>query len=380
MKVALIHDWLTGMRGGEKCLEIFCELYPEADIFTLLHLKGSISPVIERHAIHTSFVQNLPFVARRYRHYLPFFPTAIEQFDLREYDLILSSSHCVAKGGLAHPGSVHVCYCHTPMRYVWSMYHEYFGPDRVKGLQRKIIEFSANYLRQWDVASSNRVDYFIANSNHVRKRIEKYYRREADVIYPPVDVADVSPASSSEDFYLIVSALVPYKKVELAVQVFTQLNKKLVIIGKGGEEARLRKIAGPTIEFLGWKDGTALADYYANCRALIFPGEEDFGIVPVEAQAYGKPVIAFAKGGALETVKGISPDESGKYDSLLNKTDEFTGIFFNEQTVKSLAAAVDFVEKINFDPNKIHEQALQFDREVFQEKIKQRVEKALIEG
>lgn len=360
MKVALIHDWLTGMRGGEKCLEIFCELFPMADLYTLLHLKGTVSPVIENRRIETSFIQRLPFVARRYRHYLPLFPTATEQFDLRDYDLILSSSHCVAKGVVTHPGTRHICYCHTPMRYVWSMYQDYFGAGRVGRLQKVVISLSSNYLRMWDVISANRVDDFIANSAHVKKRIERYYRRDAAVIHPPVETQNTFLSTQSDDYYLIVSALVPYKRIDLAIHAFNHLQKRLVIVGQGSEEKRLKKMARSNIEFVGWAAGEQLAAYYANCRALIFPGEEDFGIVPLEAQAYGKPVIALGRGGALETVRGIQAPGTAK---------NHTGVFFERPDAMALKQTVEYFETLSFSPEFIRAHALNFDREIFRQKI-----------
>jgi glycosyltransferase involved in cell wall biosynthesis len=372
MKIALIHDWLTGMRGGEKCLEIFCKLFPDATLMTLIHLKGTMSPTIEKMDIRTSFIQKLPFIKQKYRHYLPLFPTAIEEFDLKGYDLILSSSHCVAKGVLTHPGTMHFCYCHTPMRYVWSMYHDYFGQGRAKGLQKMIIAFSSNYLRMWDVISANRVDHFIANSHHVQKRIEKYYHRDAAVIHPPVDTANTWLSEKNDDYYLVVTALVPYKRIDIAVKAFNQLNKKLVIVGQGSEEKYLKKIAGKNIEFVGWAVGTELQNYYANCKALIFPGEEDFGIVPVEAQAFGKPVIALGIGGALETVRGIWPTRDGSY---INQNDgQTTGIFFPQATPESLIKAVELLEQINFSGEFIRRHALQFDKEQFRQRIKSFIE------
>lgn len=369
MKIALIHDWLTGMRGGEKCLEVFCEQFPDATLMTLLHVPGSVSATIEKMNIQTSWIQKMPGVAKYYRHYLPLFPTAIEEFDLREYDLVLSSSHCVAKGVLVHPETQHVCYCHTPMRYVWSMYQDYFGPARVRGLSRFVIALSSNYLRMWDVLSAQRVHYFIANSQHVRRRIQHYYQREAEVIYPPVDLTHTQLATPHDDYYLIVSALVPYKRIELAIAAFNQLNRRLVIVGTGGEAQRLKKMTqSKQIEFVGWASGAELQKYYAGCRALIFPGEEDFGIVPVEAQAYGKPVIAFARGGARETVAGIMPAATGQYPRPSASTNA-TGVFFQASTASALVAAILQSEKIEFDAATIRAQAQKFDRAVFRAKI-----------
>ena len=359
LKVALVHDWLTGMRGGEKVLEVLCELFPESDLYTLLHNPGSVSEKIEAHRIFTSFVNRLPFKATRYRHYLPLFPTAIELFNFKSYDLVVSTSHCVAKGIIPPPGTLHISYLHTPMRYVWDMYDEYFAPDKLGWFSRKLIPLFANYLRLWDVSSSNRVDWFLANSRHVANRIRKYYRREATVIHPPVDTDRFAPGESSGDYYLIVSALVPYKKVDLAVRAFRKMKKRLIVVGQGPESDRLKALAGPETEFVDWQPPERLREYYAGCRALIFPGEEDFGIVPVEAMASGKPVIAYARGGALETIIG--------YDSKQGK--KATGVFFPEQTEDSLIRAVEMGEQVNWDARFIAQHAQQFSREIFRQKI-----------
>jgi len=354
MKVALVHDWLTGMRGGEKVLEVFCEMFPEAPLFTLLHIPGSVSPVIERHRIETTFVQRLPRVATKYRNYLPVFPTAIETFNLGGYDLILSSSHCVAKGVLPHAGTTHISYVHTPMRYVYEMYDQYFGPGRIGRLKRCIIPFFANYLRMWDVATADRVDHYIANSENVRRRIQRHYRREAKVIWAPVDTQRLRLSEKADDYYLVVSALVPYKRVDLAIAAAAKLGRRLVVVGTGPERAALERGAGPGVQFLGWQSDEQVRDWYAGCRALLFPGEEDFGIVPLEAQACGKPVVAFGRGGALETV-----------------VDGETGVFFNEQTVEALAAAMTRLERERerFVPARIRAHALKFDRAEFRRQM-----------
>lgn len=368
MNVAIIHDWLTGMRGGEKCLEVFCELFPDAHLYTLLHIKGKLSPTIEAMDIRTSFVQRLPMVEKRYRNYLPLFPTAIEMFDLKGYDLVLSSSHCVAKGVIPPPDSLHVSYVYSPMRYVWDMYPHYFGPGKVGRVSGKLIPLFANYLRMWDAASSRRVDDFIAISGYVGKRIEKYYRRSSDVIYPPVDGSSFSVSGRTEDYYLIVSAFAPYKRVDLAVEAFNRLGLKLRIIGTGQDEKRLKELAGPNIEFLGWQSDEAVREHYSSCRALIFPGEEDFGIVPLEAMASGRPVVAYGAGGALETVAplgGPSPHP--------------TGVFFHEQTPEALAAAVKKLEDNmdRFDPDNTRAHAMGFDRAVFKKTVKDYITRRL---
>ncbi len=358
-KVALVQDWLTGMRGGEKVLEALCEMFPDAPIFTLLHNPGSVSATIEQHPIYKSFIDRLPLKRKHYRSYLPLFPTAVEMFDFSEFDIIISTSHCVAKGIKTPPHSLHISYLHTPMRYVWDMYDEYFGPGKTGYLARKIIPFFANYLRMWDVTSSNRVDYFVANSHYVARRIRKYYRREAAVIHPPVDTDFFSAGAKEAPFYLIVSALVPYKKIDLAIRVFNRRKTPLVIIGIGPEQKKLRQLAGSHISFLDWADETALRSHYASCRALIFPGVEDFGIVPLEAQSCGKPVVAFGKGGALETIIGYDGANEGKC----------TGIFFPEQTESALNDALNLCEKLSWNAEFIKNHAQKFSKQNFIKKM-----------
>lgn len=365
MKVALIHDWLTGMRGGEKCLEILCKLYPEADIYTLIYVKGQLSRVIEGMNIKTSFIQNLPRVSKYYRYYLPFFPSAIEQFNLKGYDLIVSTSHCVAKGVLSTPDSLHISYCFTPMRYVWDMSFEYFKESRTR-FKRAFIPIFLNYLRIWDVTSSQRVDYFIAISRHVQKRIKKFYGRESTVVYPPVDCDFFSPSSSSDqggDYFLMVTAFAPYKRVDIAVEAFNQLGRPLLIVGEGQETKRLKKFAKSNITFLGWQNNEKVRDYYRGCRAFIFPGEEDFGIAPVEAQACGKPVIAYGRGGVLESVVPYPQEKP-------------TGVFFDQPTAESLVHAVNLFErnKEQFNPLEIRKNALRFHQNNFKEQIQSFIE------
>ena len=377
-KIAIIHDWLTGMRGGEKVLEIFCELFPEADIFTLIHIPGSVSKIIEDRKIQTSFLQKIPLARKRYRSFLPLFPLAIEGFDLRGYDVVVSSSHCVAKGVLTSPATIHICYCHTPMRYVWEHYNTYFG-DGKKGLvSRFLMPPIAHYLRMWDVTSSNRVDHFVANSYNVANRIKKYYKRSAEVIHPPVDCSLYTPTNTHRegDYYLIVSAFAPYKRIDIAVNAFEKLGLPLVIIGGGQEEEIIRKMAKKHVKCIGWQSSETLREYYRGCRALIFPGEEDFGIVPLEAQACGKPVIAFAKGGVLETVRGIYPYSESTPGIKQKQPETPTGVFFTEQTTESLIEAVRFFEhnKNIFDPLSIRKHAEGFDKLIFKEKFKKYID------
>jgi glycosyltransferase involved in cell wall biosynthesis len=361
-RVALIHDWLTGMRGGERCLEILCELFPQATLHTLLHNQGSVSETISRMKIRTSFVQRLPFASSQYQKYLPLFPTAIEQFDLREYDLVISSSHCVAKGVITTPETCHICYCHTPMRYAWEMYYTYFSKNSISPLLRWSIPFFMNYLRTWDERSSDRVDHFVANSRNVGRRIHKHYRRQAEVIYPPVDTDYFGLTNQQGEYYLVASALVPYKRIDLAVAAFNRLNRPLLIIGEGPEKGKLMRMARANVKFIDWQPRHRLREYYQGCRALIFPGEEDFGIVPVEAQACGKPVIAFGRGGATESVKGVYPNQGASPSA--------TGVFFYPQTVEALMEAVNYSDSVHFEPEVIRRQVLRFDQKVFRQRIK----------
>ncbi len=371
MKVALVHDWLTGMRGGERCLEVFCELFPDADLYTLLHVKGSVSAAIEKHSIKTSFIQNLPYSHLYYRYYLPLFPKAIETFDLSEYELVLSSSHCVAKGVKTSPQTLHISYIHTAMRYIWDQYHHYFGNGRSDPLAKLTMPFLLPYLRRWDVKTGQLPTYLIASSNHVAQRIQNYYNREPVVIHPPVDVSFFKPSNKDEGYYLVVSALSPYKRVDLAIKAFNQLKWPLKIIGSGPEERRLKQIAGPTVELLGWMTDTDLREAYVACRAIVFPGEEDFGIVPLEAMACGKPVIAYGSGGVIESVIPVQNINANTP----------TGVFFYQQTPEAIIEALKYFESrfALFDSCQIREHVEPFDRQYFKQKIYQYIELKLRE-
>jgi len=344
VKVALVHDWLNGMRGGEYVLEALCDLYPDADIFTLFCDPEKISDKIKGHKIHTSFIQNLPFRKTFYRHYLPFFPAAIERFDFNEYDIVISSSHSVAKGARCGNNTLHICYCHSPMRYVWDRFDDYFPKSGTNFLRYELIKRIASRLRRWDLETAGRVDLFIANSRFVQWRINKYYGRPAAVIHPPVDTEYYTPGSSNKsEFFLTSGALVSYKKTDVIIEAFRNMDEKLVVTGDGPEMKKLVYAAPDNVDFTGWLDREKLRDYYRNCKALIFAGVEDFGIIPVEVQACGKPVIAFGQGGLLDSVMGPSTED------YMNHRDFKSGLFFNEQSPQSIREAVDIFKKMEFD-------------------------------
>jgi len=372
LRVALVHDWLTGMRGGERVLEAFFEVFPEADLFTLIYQPGTVTPLIENHRIKTSFIQRLPFVKKHYRLYLPLFPMAIERLDLTGYDLVISLSHCVAKGVITPPGSMHICYIFTPMRYIWDRFNDYFGPGRAPALKRAAFSAIAHYLRVWDTSSAERVDRFIAISRYIAGRVGKYYGRDAGVIYPPVDLERFSLSKSGpEDFYLIVSAFAPYKRLDIAVRAFNSMGKRLVVAGSGQDGKKLRAMAGPNIEFLGSASDEKIASLYSRCRALIFPGEEDFGITPLEAMASGRPVIAYGAGGALETVVPLFRDKDASTENH-----DPTGLFFFEQTKEALIDAITLFEKNikRFSPGAARERAGEFSLEDFRNTIRDTIE------
>ncbi|GBD35022.1 GDP-mannose-dependent monoacylated alpha-(1-6)-phosphatidylinositol monomannoside mannosyltransferase [bacterium HR36] len=327
LRVALVHDWLLAYRGGERVLAELCRLFPQADLYTLFYRPGSTHPVIENRRIQVSWLGHLPAVHRYYRWLLPLYPLAARTLRLGSYDLVISSSHAAAKAVAIAPRTIHVCYCHTPMRYVWHMRREYFPAPR--NWLARARDGLLDALQTWDRRTAGNVDYFIANSQTVQRRIRECYGRASTVIYPPVDTDFYRPAAvPRREYYLVVGALVPYKRIDLAVAACTRLGRDLLIIGTGSEAKRLRAIAGPTVRFAGWLPDELVREHLQRCRALIFPGEEDFGMVPVEAQACGTPVIALGRGGATETV--IPPEHS----------DQPTGLWFGEPTVESLCEAI----------------------------------------
>ena len=357
-RVALVHDWLTGMRGGEKCLEALCERFPDAPLHTLLHARGKLSPAIERMDIRTSWLNRLPGITRHYRYTLPLMPFAAN-WPIRDCDLLVSFSHAVAKAARPPAGVPHVCYCFTPMRYAWHMRESYFA-GRLGGLKSLAVNRLLAAIREWDRRTASRVTHFIAISKTIQERIRESYGRESVIIYPPADTDFYCPNPSvpREDFYLIISTFAPYKRVDLAIEACRRLGKRLVIIGSGQDEARLKSLAGPQTEFLGWKSNAELRDHLRRCRALLFPGEEDFGIVPVEANACGTPVIAYAKGGATETITPFGQEKP-------------TGFWFGEQTVDSLAGAIERCEREHeqLNPADARAKAEQFDRRRYESEL-----------
>jgi glycosyltransferase involved in cell wall biosynthesis len=343
-RVALVHDWLTGMRGGEKVLEAVCALFPGASLYTLVHVPGSVSPAIEHLAPRASVLSSLPGIGRVYRHLLPLFPAVIEQFDLDEYDLVISTSHCAAKSVIRPGRARHVCYCFTPMRYVWDQRHAYFGDGRLGSLAGRGLWPALAWLARWDAATSHRVDRYLADSQHVARRIQRYYNRQSAVIYPPVDTEFFHPdATVPTPTALVVSALVPYKRVDVAIEACRQAGIPLKIVGQGPEESRLRATAGSGVEFLGNCTDTVVRELYREAGVVLLPGEEDFGIVPVEAQACGRPVVAFGRGGALETV-----------------VDGVTGVLVASDTPEALAAGVRQALDGAFEPTAIRRHAEAF--------------------
>jgi glycosyltransferase involved in cell wall biosynthesis len=363
-RVTLVHDWLTGMRGGEKCLEALCERWSEAELLTLLRAPGSINPVIESRPISTTFLQHFPGVEHYYRYLLPLMPWAASTWRVPASDLLVSLSHCVAKAVPVPAGVPHVCYCFTPMRYAWHMREAYFGPDRLGKMKAMLIGRVLEDLRNWDRRTAQSVTHFVAISRTVQARIRQCYDRESAVIYPPVDTEFYSPeAIPRENYYLAVSAFAPYKRLDLAIGACKRLRRSLVLIGSGQEAKRLRRHAGPDVVFLGRQPDECVRDHMRRCRALLFPGEEDFGITPVEAMACGTPVIAYGQGGACETVIPLS-GSAGREAGIAG---EPTGIWFEEQTSECLASAIEQFEAHTggFSAPAVRRQALRFNRDRF---------------
>ncbi len=372
-RVALVHDWLTGMRVGEKVLEAIANLFPEAPIYTLVHIQGSVSDALESHPIHTSYLQRAPGIQRHYRHYLPLFPSAIEDFDLSAYDLILSTSHCVAKGVIPSPAAHHVCYCHTPMRYAWDQEHTYF--PRRRGMVARLRQLVLSNLRSWDAAASPRVDHFIANSRFVARRIARYYGRQAAVVAPPVDIDffqsdkldSDSPKPDDPRYCLIVTALAPYKRIELAIEACQRLGRELRIVGDGPERQRLERLAGPQTQILGRIDGDDLRRLFLGADIFLQPGLEDFGIAPVEALACGTPVVALGYGGVLDIV------EDGVHGVLYRPLAAAS----REAEVDALCVAIDKSRQISFNKLELRARASDFSSQRFAERYLSQVTEAL---
>lgn len=351
MKIAIIHDWLTVYAGAEKTLEQILKLFPQADIFTIVDfLPEKDRGFLKDHTITTSFIQRLPFARTAYRHYLPLMPLAIEQFDLSGYDLIISDSHAVAKGVITGPHQTHISYVHSPIRYAWDLQHQYLRESGLDtGLKGWIAKYLLHRIRLWDARTANGVDHFIANSGFIAKRIWKVYRRESEVIYPPVNVASFELCTHKEEFYLTASRMVPYKKIDLIVEAFSTMpDKKLIVIGDGPDFDKIKAKASVNVTLMGYQPFEVLKDHMQRARAFVFAAEEDFGITPVEAQACGTPVIAFGKGGALETVK-----------------ENISGLFFREQSVESLKDAIQKFEALSWDTVQVRENAITFSNERF---------------
>jgi glycosyltransferase involved in cell wall biosynthesis len=364
VKVALVHDWLTGMRGGEKALEVVCERFPDAELFTLVHLPGTVSPTIERHRIHTSIIQRMPGVGRWYRRYLPLFPLAVERFVFDGFDVVLSLSHCAVKSIITPASSHHVCYCLTPMRYAWDQFDAYFGRERIGAIPSGIMRRVMTRMARWDRGTAGRPNRYVAISHHVAGRIRRYYNREASVVYPPVDTGFFCPdATAPERFALLVSALVPYKRIDLAIAACAEARVPLKIVGDGPERAALERSASGQVNFLGRLSNRDLLSLYRRAAVVLLPGEEDFGIVPLEAQACGRPVVALGRGGSLETV---IPNE--------------TGLLVSEPSAAAFAAAIAAAVDTRFDASRIRRHAERFGRERFGDEIEMVVRESIRPG
>lgn len=353
LKVAIVHDWLVSYAGADRVVDCMHHVFPDAPIYTLVYDKEKMPAWFRDYDIRTTWIQKLPFATKLYKKLLPLMPGAFEALDLSEYDLVLSSSSSCSKGVITRPDAVHICYCHTPIRYVWDFYYTYRA--NANPLVRAVMPSQMHKLRQWDKCAADRVDYFIANSRYIAQRIKKYYRRDSDVIYPCVHI-NQSPFVEKEDFYLVVGRFTWYKRIDLAVAACTKLGRRLVVIGTGDEESRLKAMAGPTVEFKGGGlSDEEVRGYYLRAKAFLFPGEEDFGITPVEAQSAGTPVLAFGRGGACETVE-----------------DGCTGLLFHAQTVESLAECIEKFEAegVACSKEEIRAHSLSFSEERFEEELR----------
>jgi len=381
MKVALVHDWLTGMRGGERVLERIAAMYPGAPIHTLIWKRGSVSPALESHPIVTSFLQRLPGAKEHYRWFLPLFPRAIESFDLSGYDVVISTSHAVAKSAITTPGTFHLSYVFTPMRYVWDLERAYFPPGRFPWPLSWYVRHTCRRLRDWDRATSRRPDALLADSAHVAERIRRHWGREAAVVYPPVDIERFrgrsgSVAAGADDRYLLAGAFAPYKRADLALEACARLGRRVLVTGAGPEESRLRRLAPDGTVFRGWVDEAEMGAVHAAARALLFPGEEDFGIIPVEALASGTPVIAYGRGGALETVgRGASPEALARV-AAGGVARVPGGVLFGTQTVAGLEEGIAAFERERFDPAELRELALPFAATEFDRNFRDAFERA----
>ena len=368
MKIAIVHDWLTVYAGAERVLEQMLRCYPETDLFSVVDfLPTDKRGFIQNKPVSTSFIQRLPFARSKYRQYLPLMPLAVEQFDLSGYDIIISSSHAVAKGVLTGPDQLHLCMCYSPIRYAWDLQHQYLresGLDR--GLKGWLARWMLHRIRLWDVRTANGVDHFIAISHFIARRIQKVYRRESTVIYPPVDIHAFELQEKKENFYLTASRMVPYKRIDLIIEAFSAMpDKRLVVIGDGPEFAKIKSKAGPNVEFLGYQSFEVLRDYMQRAQAFVFAAEEDFGIAPLEAQACGTPVIAFGKGGATETIRGLERNEP-------------TGVFFPEQSSVAIQQALRLFEqnRNRITPDACRANAMRFAPERFRQEFRDFVEHA----
>ncbi|EKD48190.1 MAG: hypothetical protein ACD_65C00076G0001 [uncultured bacterium] len=352
LKIALVADWLTDQGGAEKVVLALHKIFPSAPIYTSIYNEKSL-PQFKDADVRTSFIQNWPFAKKKHQLFLKWMPMAFEQFDLSEFDIVISSSHSCAKGVITKPSAVHFCYCHTPMRYVWDDCHRYLKDYPWPSSVKKLAPYLLHHLRLWDRLAADRVDHFISNSNYIGERIKKYYKRDSKTIYPPIDLSGFKVAEGSGSYYLAVGRLIPYKRFDLIIDAFSHLGFPLKVVGDGPEMKRLKRMAGSNVEFLGFVTDEKLKELYAGCKAFIFPQVEDFGIAPLEAMACGRPVIAYAEGGALETVKeGVS------------------GMFFNTQSVDALVKAVLKFEKKKFDKDEVVKSVADFGMERFEKEIR----------